>query len=137
MNFDFNPLPSCEGRPQTSTGYVRRRAISIHSPHARGDRISPGLRSPERRISIHSPHARGDLSALVTIRNSMNFNPLPSCEGRRQPKTRSCALNGISIHSPHARGDINYIDLPAVDDISIHSPHARGDAIPQLLRISH
>ena len=77
----FNPLPSCEGRPEKGVEGVgssifqstplmrgetrnRRRGrpyqhISIHSPHARGDTIySPQFRS--REISIHSPHARGD-----------------------------------------------------------------------------
>ena len=35
-------------------------------------------------ISIHSPHARGD-RALVWggLSFGINFNPLPSCEGRR------------------------------------------------------
>ena len=78
---DFNPLPSCEGRLRRSadgdagksfqstplmrgeTPRRRRRcrsqAISIHSPHARGDTGST-LVMPSVLISIHSPHARGD-----------------------------------------------------------------------------
>ena len=81
--FYFNPLPSCEGRlsrnrrPHIRTLFQstplmrgetadaaatgKRLAISIHSPHARGDRrcIRPHTGLPT--ISIHSPHARGDL----------------------------------------------------------------------------
>ena len=34
---DFNPLPSCEGRRQIADEIELRIAISIHSPHARGD----------------------------------------------------------------------------------------------------
>ena len=33
----FNPLPSCEGRPQAAARGLCARHISIHSPHARGD----------------------------------------------------------------------------------------------------
>ena len=83
-------------------------AISIHSPHARGDdEIIDGLRIAH--ISIHSPHARGDLTvdavaysldafqstplmrgetfaATQTRKESQNFNPLPSCEGRHDKR---------------------------------------------------
>ncbi len=34
-------------------------------------------------ISIHSPHARGDSSPLSQRKGVIDFNPLPSCEGRR------------------------------------------------------
>ena len=127
----FNPLPSCEGRPDTldtvahmalfqSTplmrGETRRRRpggtraqISIHSPHARGDETDGAPeRGAQKRISIHSPHARGDgvywVWSMRTARfqstplmrgetltraekgaHLENFNPLPSCEGRRPP----------------------------------------------------
>ena len=103
---DFNPLPSCEGRRTQDHCFQRSQKISIHSPHARGDR-SLGFKeirnehfnplpscegrptytlgiTAEYRISIHSPHARGDaLPTSAGIRNE-HFNPLPSCEGRRQ-----------------------------------------------------
>ena len=58
-------------------------AISIHSPHARGD-ISQYQYTPAATISIHSPHARGDVLGLLS----------------RAKRKR------ISIHSPHARGDV-------------------------------
>ena len=55
--------------------------VSIHAPHARGDRalvvsLYDGL------VSIHAPHARGDCG--------------------------TCGVTGclmVSIHAPHARGD--------------------------------
>ena len=89
---------------QERPGYL---PISIHSPHARGDKCfhDPLIGRP---ISIHSPHARGDNSAAF-IRNS--------------------AL--ISIHSPHARGDLPFRYMSSGFKISIHSPHARGDQIPR------
>ena len=37
---DFNPLPSCEGRLGFSVRTTAQARISIHSPHARGDKIS-------------------------------------------------------------------------------------------------
>ena len=56
-------------------------------------------------ISIHSPHARGDtcLKSLIYMVN--DFNPLPSCEGRRYGCAVCLFCKRISIHSPHARGD--------------------------------
>ncbi len=37
---NFNPLPSCEGRPFTTPPKNLMVSISIHSPHARGDSIN-------------------------------------------------------------------------------------------------
>ena len=75
------------------------------TPLMRGEtneRIEP---VPDRRISIHSPHARGDRGAKYRRKTAVYFNPLPSCEGRpRQAPARHTA-RAISIHSPHARGD--------------------------------
>ena len=80
---DFNPLPSCEGRPggvifipssiqfqstplirgETALidGYKAQISISIHSPHTRGDKNHRDKES-SLFISIHSPHTRGDFS---------------------------------------------------------------------------
>ena len=101
----FNPLPSCEGRPQQerpppagrqfqSTPLMRgetivastanwRSRISIHSPHARGDQDALSVFKFTLPISIHSPHARGDCGLRIRRRARHDFNPLPSCEGRR------------------------------------------------------
>ena len=124
-------------------------------------------------ISIHSPHARGDKSQETRKSACQYFNPLPSYEGRRfspspsnsDPKFQSaplmrgethrgtaCAAGGlisirspltrgdpdhqpperrlpaISIHSPHTRGDLPDFCSSRRKTISIHSPHTRGDA---------
>ena len=125
------------------------KMISIHSPHARGDtdKKSAVLHAE---ISIHSPHARGDKCCVACGKSAKNFNPLPSCEGRRDTDIRHARRSIISIHSPHARGDAhgsplhryaaNFNPLPSCEgrqnqaavktlgtEISIHSPHARGD----------
>ena len=108
----FNPLPSCEGRPRGE--HIKRFSgiISIHSPHARGDHERVfgwhiGL------ISIHSPHARGDKSISSPPTPYINFNPLPSCEGRqasidmyevRKPFQSTPLMRGETavVHTPHA-----------------------------------
>ena len=79
---NFNPLPSCEGRPILGAYLDELKEISIHSPHARGDAHVQAIRDAHD-ISIHSPHARGDVLAAYTPSEYYNFNPLPSCEGRR------------------------------------------------------
>lgn len=38
-------------------------------------------------------------------RTRTNFNPLPSCEGRRDTDIKHARRSIISIHSPHTRGD--------------------------------
>ena len=122
--------------------------ISIHSPHARGDRaVSQDGR--DATISIHSPHARGDSSESGLSHDSNYFNPLPSYE-ERQYRYVNGAYFHISIHSPHTRGDVlvqetdelsgRFQSTPLMRGetsrraprrthpcISIHSPHARGD----------
>ena len=85
----------------------------------------------------------------MTFMIAVNFNPLPSCEGRlivigvnatmlafqstplMRGETRlqvtAIILHKISIHSPHARGDVSNGVSNIYIEISIHSPHARGD----------
>ena len=103
ITWNFNPLPSCEGRHTSSIESAAGAYISIHSPHARGDKRfysmqdesvisihSPHARGDQgdqacgqdAQISIHSPHARGDHAPVPKSRGLSDFNPLPSCEGR-------------------------------------------------------
>ena len=78
----FQSTPLMRGRPPSSFAPSVDASISIHSPHARGDDI--GYRMAEiNGISIHSPHARGDGCVSIWMPFLLNFNPLPSCEGRR------------------------------------------------------
>ena len=104
---DFNPLPSCEGRP---TRRLTIRSASSHfnplpSCEGRLRRVKTGLQVDQ--ISIHSPHARGDTRLAVQSHRWV-----------------------ISIHSPHARGDGDTdVKYARRSVISIHSPHARGDRV--------
>ena len=84
----FNPLPSCEGRPQGRGGNGDKMGISIHSPHVRGDQRPRG-RPAKEDISIHSPHVRGDAQTQTSTGHTLDFNPLPSCEGRLRPGVSS------------------------------------------------
>ena len=148
---DFNPLPSCEGRPYLVSPLYDELEISIHSPHARGD--------ASRRSAAYStsdfnplPSCEGRPVQVSRVTSSGYFNPLPSCEGRlfklfvfyRRIKFQS---------TPLMRGETkrryfavfakrNFNPLPSCEGrlkdsycyacsciISIHSPHARGDSI--------
>ena len=125
--FYFNPLPSYEGRPWPRWRRLRMLAISIHSPHTRGDvsydftssktcsfQSTPLIRGETPRgrpspalsqISIHSPHTRGDFVTVPKQPIYYNFNPLPSYEGRLGIVYNDIVAVKISIHSPHTRGD--------------------------------
>ena len=117
------------GETRKTNDLAGRIAISIHSPHARGDNRLV-IKGVIQKISIHSPHARGDPSLLRYPARSCHFNPLPSREGRRGKTDGDGAGRAISIHSPHARGDSHRQPDVARPPISIHSPHARGDGFP-------
>ena len=80
--FPFQSTPLMRGETRGESRYFLLYKISIHSPHARGDKRASLLKSLLQ-ISIHSPHARGDASSRVVIVHQNYFNPLPSCEGRR------------------------------------------------------
>ena len=148
----FNPLPSCEGRPAPFFLFQRTSDISIHSPHARGDRCASDRLHNINAISIHSPHARGDHGRRKTIA-AFEFQSTPLMRGetigveikttssftfqstplmRGETSERHVRFRGlqISIHSPHARGDGVVVERVLDGAISIHSPHARGDATP-------
>ena len=103
LHADFNPLPSCEGRPLNLDGGL---LIINFNP---------------------LPSCEGRLRLLTARAPTSDFNPLPSCEGR--PETTGISISGrmISIHSPHARGDAALGFDWTLFFISIHSPHARGD----------
>ena len=103
--FDFNPLPSHEGR-------LAARCV---------------LRVDARGISIRSPHARGDNWRYVggILRKEFQSTPLTRGETRHGKDRKG--LNAISIHSPHTRGDAMRPPAQSPQAISIHSPHARGD----------
>ena len=141
-------IHSCEGRQQQNAeGAVEQEFQS--APLMRGETVGDVEHAHRVAISIHSPHARGDTLTRVTDPQSANFNPLPSCEGRHRRtrlsfssstfqstplmrgetrgKRRFHHCNRISIRSPHARGDLLRLDADVAVGISIHSPHARGD----------
>ena len=103
LQWGFNPLPSCEGRPAAAAAAAAGTGFNP-LPSCEGRQFSP---------------------PMITLWRC--FNPLPSCEGRPRARPLMLTLEDVSIHSPHARGD--QIMQPKADyfDVSIHSPHARGD----------
>ena len=67
VSSDFNPLPSCEGRrfpPNT----VCRSDRFQSTPLMRGETGQRQMRKMPLTISIHSPHARGDKSPICSLR---------------------------------------------------------------------
>ena len=62
----FNPLPSCEGRLTPRRGKLRAIHISIHSPHARGDN-SPPTRMRGSPSFQSTPLMRGETPLTVYI----------------------------------------------------------------------
>ena len=117
----------------------------------RGETLCTTISACSIYISIHSPHARGDDGRLRRRFENENFNPLPSCEGRRlaalvdvQPvdfnPLPSCEGRPASLlpfassaafqSTPLMRGETFFLQFRrGTRSISIHSPHARGDGL--------
>ena len=145
---NFNPLPSCEGRHFISQMIAEHKQFQS-TPLMRGEtrpffsallaalfQSTPLMRGETyflreiplyQIISIHSPHARGDVYFENTAFTASNFNPLPSCEGRRA--VEPVAKTGFPFQStPLMRGETSVDKIERHNlTISIHSPHARGD----------
>ena len=100
----FNPLPSCEGRRFPVRLDFDRRTFQS-TPLMRGETRHNFVANMHCIISIHSPHARGDCGREMLQIAGINFNPLPSREGRPPLPEHVPSKTMISIHSPHARGD--------------------------------
>ena len=125
--YNFNPLPSCEGRPVQRILDAFIIGISIHSPLTRGDASRSDRRACRRPISIHSPHTRGDCPSPCRPSRRTYFNPLPSREGRHLGIDIDKAVREFQS-TPLMRGETHPTSFPLVGDvISIHSPHTRGD----------
>ena len=144
--FQSTPLMRGATRDQRRTGRVM--VVSIHAPHARGDRRLAPL-APRGLVSIHAPHARGDCPLQLDVIERAGFNPRPSCEGRRIRSHRSA--NGVCFNprpscegrpalgretstttrfqsTPLMRGATGVLDVVGgLGPVSIHAPHARGD----------
>ena len=103
----FNPLPSCEGRhPDTFMRKNDDHFNPLPSCEGRPSRCRRCCRSQE--ISIHSPHARGDRFDLPDVCTSSNFNPLPSCEGRLWKVVVNVGIK-IFQSTPLMRGETEFL----------------------------
>ena len=77
---DFNPLPSCEGRLATLVIRILNAKISIHSPHARGDkRCQSGMKTFGTFQS--TPLMRGETLSLTMCKRLMKFQSTPLMRG--------------------------------------------------------
>ena len=169
----FQSTPLMRGETAVGPFLLGLPTISIHSPHARGDGASTlGGRRPNIRFQStplmrgetrcwayntllglfqSTPLMRGEtLTVIAELIPCLDFNPLPSCEGRR---TLSCKrllcllfqstplMRGETIFATTSAGSsTDFNPLPSCEGrpcgdcitkviigISIHSPHARGD----------
>ena len=100
--------------------------ISIHSPHARGDQYGRVIAGAVATISIHSPHARGDEELLDFIMRDCNFNPLPSCEGRRRV-VYATSYTSIFQSTPLMRGETHWRKLANLSQRFQSTPLMRGE----------
>ena len=81
MLFQSTPLM----RGETYLGIDIDKAVREFqsTPLMRGETVPAVFDRQFLAISIHSPHARGDSLFLTTAKHPADFNPLPSCEGRQ------------------------------------------------------
>ena len=122
----FNPRPSCEGRPDR----IDEEMVELpfqSTPLMRGATRHIRREAARRLVSIHAPHARGDRCGSLRLTGRRCFNPRPSCEGRprrTRPRRAPCCFNPRPSCEGRQRCDVL---PPAGVDVAIHAPHARGD----------
>ena len=78
--FQSTPLMRGETKAPTSESPA---GVFQSTPLMRGETVPVSGLHRSQPISIHSPHARGDARRRADFRQSADFNPLPSYEGRR------------------------------------------------------
>ena len=106
----------------------RRKAISIHSPHTRGDGGSWSGKSRRRYFNPH-PSYEGRRRWPNEAPAHRNFNPLPSYEGRQTWKI-SIPLRRYFNPLPSCEGRLALDGVVQTQlAISIRSPLTRGDSI--------
>ena len=133
MTIYFNPPPSYEGRLEPTFPDARQLAISIHSPHTRGD----PCRRPDRHraaISIHSPHTRGDPVLYIYKTIYLNFNPLPSYEGRRKRPEASRGRADFNPLPSHEGRQVPQSSKPLTCSFQ-STPLTRGETLRAALRL--
>ena len=79
-HFDFNPLPSHEGRPFRNSPFAARFAISIHTPHTRGDNF-PSTRTPAMKPFQSTPLTRGETLLQILPQPTWQFQSTPLTRG--------------------------------------------------------
>ena len=148
MQDTFQSTPLTRGETVLSVAPLSKTLISIHSPHARGDRVGV-LLDAAGIISIRSPHARGDPALATPLDAYSIFQSAPLSRGETTEHRKQALQAVISIRSPLTRGDqrraisslvrLSFQSTPLMRGetqhdilfqrhraISIHSPHNEG-----------
>ena len=89
---DFNPLPPCGGRHQSSFFLRCVRGKFQSTPSVWRETLLITAGSQRLVISIHSLRVEGDMQFLVRLWMPFHFNPLPPCGGRRCCLAFSCSF---------------------------------------------
>ena len=91
------------------------------TPLMRGETFRSIASKPLCRISIHSPHARGDKHLRENPVEAVEFQSTPLMRGETLRWVLYVGFLGISIHSPHARGDSISLQKSVQIYVSLHN----------------
>ena len=100
----FNPLPSCEGRPDIQRKLDKFIAFQS-TPLMRGETGERGQRKATRKFQS-TPLMRGETFCDGARSLPGRFQSTPLMRGETGETLTDETFDGISIHSPHARGDV-------------------------------
>ena len=132
----FQSTPLMRGETVNEATERQGLAISIHSPHARGDTgfrflhgfgkqfqstplmrgetVMPGHLRSEPTLFQSTPLMRGETSSGIRLpATAEKFQSTPLMRGETRNRRRGRTYQHISIHSPHARGDASLYFLAA------------------------
>ena len=116
----FQSTPLIRGETKCNSRRAWKLAFQS-TPLIRGETICCKRLWKPAYISIHSPHTRGDGWLFPAVCGILDFNPLPSYEGRHEGQCDFHLGLHISIHSPHTRGDSISLQKSIQIYVSLHN----------------
>ena len=123
----FQYMPPTRGGNRAGRPLPALVSVSIHAPHAGGQRRHiPGAGRPNA-VSIHAPHAGGQRSLFRYPRGRCKFQYMPPTRGGNT--TRRRRWRGFSSFNtcPPRGGATQRLQFhPNPRRVSIHAPHAGG-----------
>ena len=122
----FQSAPLSRGETMNNWSGIWDKILFHSAPLMRGETLTQRFFIHVITISIHSPHARGDVAEVRQTMRGLNFNPLPSCEGRPNCGV-ACSVCIRFQSTPLMRGETSNLTCWIREILFQSTPLMRGE----------